>query len=262
MAGRLTSVTAADSSQTSYTYYNDGRKATETDPGHTTTYNYDAAGRLISTVDAQTHTTAYAYAAAGNQTLVTDANLHKTQSQYDTQRRMQKTTYNDATTTQYTYDGPGNQTSVLDQARNTVQYTYDAANLNPIRRALAATGSQRHSSCATSDRSRAGHKLRACGEGPRNRAKAHRVPRQRGGCCREHVSLRNQHREIEDAVNSWRPSSLSDPANDTDITSGRVLCGVGTVRPAPSVPTRPSARRVRLRRRPDDASCSHPQSAR
>lgn len=47
----------------------------------------------------------------------------------------------------------------------------------------------------------------------------------------------------------------------TYVTNGRAPCGVGTVRPAPSTPTRPGVRRARLRRRPDDASCSRLQSA-
>ncbi|SPF46817.1 hypothetical protein SBA4_3570016 [Candidatus Sulfopaludibacter sp. SbA4] len=133
LAGSLTSITTAyptpDAATTSYTYYNDGRKATEIDPlGHTTTYSYDAAGRLTSTVDPQSHTTQYAYDDAGNQISVTDPNLHKTQSQYDARRRLSKTTYDDGTTTQYAYDSPGNLTAVTDQASNTVQYTYDAAN--------------------------------------------------------------------------------------------------------------------------------------
>jgi RHS repeat-associated protein len=134
-AGRLTSVTTAygtpDAATTTYTYYNDGRKQTETDPlgpTHTTTYSYDPAGRLTSTVDAQTHTTTYAYDDAGNQISVTDPNQHKTQQQYDARRRLQKTTYDDTTTTQYAYDGPRNLASVTDQAGKVVQYTYDAAN--------------------------------------------------------------------------------------------------------------------------------------
>jgi RHS repeat-associated protein len=133
VSGRLTSVTAAfgkpEAATTSYTYYDDGRKATQTDPlGRTMTYNYDPAGRLTSTVDAQNQTTTYTYDDAGNRTSLTDANLHKTQSQYDARRRLQKTTYNDNTTRQYTHDGYGHVTSVIDQAGNTVQHTYDAAN--------------------------------------------------------------------------------------------------------------------------------------
>jgi RHS repeat-associated protein len=132
LAGRLTSMTGAfgavQTATTSYTYYNDGRKATATDPlGHTTTYNYDAAGRLTSTVDAQSNTTQYAYDDAGKRISILDPNLHKTLSQYDARRRLSKTTYDDATTTLYSYDGPGNLASVTDQASNTVQYTYDAA---------------------------------------------------------------------------------------------------------------------------------------
>jgi YD repeat-containing protein len=129
LAGRLTSVITAygtaDAATTSYTYYDDGRKKTETDPGnHTTTYNYDPAGRLTSVVDAQTQTTSYEYDPAGNQTSVTDAKLHMTQQQYDARRRLQKTTYHDQTTTQY-----GILTGHPDRSRSggqVVQYTYDA----------------------------------------------------------------------------------------------------------------------------------------
>jgi RHS repeat-associated protein len=132
-AGRLTSVTQAfgtpDAATTSYTYYDDGRKHTETDPlNHTSTYNYDAAGRLTSTVNALSNTTAYGYDNAGNPTKVTDPNNRITTSEYDARRRLQRTIYQDTTTTQYGYDGPGNLTSVTDQAGKVVQYTYDAMN--------------------------------------------------------------------------------------------------------------------------------------
>ena len=142
-AGRLTKVTAlyltGDATQTSYTYYDDGRKATETDAlnatatpadvaAHTRTYAYDPAGRMTSVVDGKSQTTSYAYDEVGNQTSVTDPKLHATQQGYDARRRLTKTTYNDLTTTQYGYDGPGNLTSVTDQAGNVVQYTYDDAN--------------------------------------------------------------------------------------------------------------------------------------
>ncbi len=114
---------------TSYTYYNDGRKATSTDPNQNTWhYNYDPAGRLMSTVDAQNNTTQYAYDDAGNQIQITDPKGHVTKQQYDARRRLTTTTYDDKTTTEYSYDGPGNLTGVTDQANNTVNYTYDYSN--------------------------------------------------------------------------------------------------------------------------------------
>jgi RHS repeat-associated protein len=133
LAGRLTTVTKAYgttlAATTSYTYYDDNRKHTETDPrGNTTTYAYDDAGRLTAVTDAKTETTHYGYDDAGNQTSITDAKGHTTQFQYDCRKRLRKTIYNDTTFTTNTYDGPGNLASVTDQAGNTVQYTYDAAN--------------------------------------------------------------------------------------------------------------------------------------
>ncbi len=131
--GRLTSTTLSygtpQAATTSYTYYNDGRKATQTDPlGHTTTYNYDAAGRTIGTIDAQGNATQYAYDDANNQIQAIDPNGHKTQSQYDARHRPTQVTYDDGTTTLYAYDGPANLLSATDQAGNTVRYTYDYAN--------------------------------------------------------------------------------------------------------------------------------------
>ena len=56
LAGRLISVTTAygtaDAGTVSYTYYDDGRKQTETDArGNKATFYYDEAGRLASVVD-------------------------------------------------------------------------------------------------------------------------------------------------------------------------------------------------------------------
>jgi RHS repeat-associated protein len=128
-----TSDVPADARTTSYTYYNDGRKASETDPrGNITNYVYDPAGRLISVTAGyntpQATTTTYAYDAAGNQTSVTDGKGQQTQSAFDARRRLLTTTYADSTTTQYSYDGPGNLALVTDQAKNQVQYTYDFNN--------------------------------------------------------------------------------------------------------------------------------------
>jgi RHS repeat-associated protein len=132
LAGKLLSVTRGNGSSTpstsSYTYYADGRKWTDTDPlSHTTTSIYDAAGRLITVTNAA-GSTQYAYDDAGNQISVTDSNGNITQSQYDARKRQIKTIFSDTTFTTNTYDGPGNVISTTDQAGNVVQNTYDAAN--------------------------------------------------------------------------------------------------------------------------------------
>jgi len=133
LAGRLTSTTTANgtpqAATTSYTYYDDGSKATTTDPNqNTTTYNYDPAGHLVSTVDAANNATQYVYDDAGNRIQITDPKGHVTNFQYDARRRPTQTTYDDKTTIQRNYDGHGNLVTVTDQANNTVSYTYDYAN--------------------------------------------------------------------------------------------------------------------------------------
>jgi RHS repeat-associated protein len=154
-AGRLSSVTEAydvptDATTTSYTYYNDGRKAAVKDPrGNVTNYAYDASGRLTTvtypTTPAPT-TTSYTYWDNGTQQSVTDGRGKKTQSAYDARKRLLQTTYDDQTTTVYAYDGPGNLIQVTDQAKNQVQYTYDLNNqlrtvvqLNPTPSAASYT---------------------------------------------------------------------------------------------------------------------------
>ena len=115
-------------STTSFTYYDDGRKKTETDAlNHTTTYLYDAAGRLTSIAGPKGNFT-YAYDAAGNRISSADGNGNTTTFQYDARKRLVKTVYPDKTYTTNSYDGPGNLIGVTDQAGKTVNYTYDAAN--------------------------------------------------------------------------------------------------------------------------------------
>ena len=82
LAGRQISVTrgygTSNASTTTYTYYDDGRKQSETDAlGHVTTYAYDAAGRLTSVSGVQGNMQ-YGYDDAGNQISRTDGNGNTT----------------------------------------------------------------------------------------------------------------------------------------------------------------------------------------
>jgi YD repeat-containing protein len=102
----------ADASTTSYTYYDDGRKKSETDAlGHTTSYVYDAAGNLTS-VSGVKGNIQYGYDNARNRVSMTDGNGHTTQYEYDARKRLTQTTYPDGTTKINAYDGPGNLVSV------------------------------------------------------------------------------------------------------------------------------------------------------
>ena len=132
LAGRLISMTQADgttsATTTTYTYDAAGRMTSQTDAlGHTTTYTYDAAGNLLSTSGIAGNLT-YAYDNARNRISMADGNGNTTQFQYDARKRLTVTTYPDQTTKVNAYDGPGNLISITDQAGNQVQYNYDAAN--------------------------------------------------------------------------------------------------------------------------------------
>ena len=111
-----------------YGYDNAGRKISKTDAlDHTTSFTYDAAGRLTALAGVKGNLT-YSYDDAGNRISQTDGNNNTTQFQYDARKRLVKTLNPDGTTIVNSYDGPGNLASVTDQAGAVVQYAYDAAN--------------------------------------------------------------------------------------------------------------------------------------
>src|SRR5205085_1014695 len=87
-----------------------GLRQTQNDPlpGHTTTYDWDAARRrLTDTVDATGARTTYAYDAAGNQTSVQDPLAHTSSATYDGLRRALTRTDATGATTTVSYDGIG-----------------------------------------------------------------------------------------------------------------------------------------------------------
>ena len=76
--GDVTSVTDPLGHETGYSYDQRRLETSETDAvgtpvQRTTTYAYDALGRMISQTDADHHTTTYAYDAVGNVIASTDA---------------------------------------------------------------------------------------------------------------------------------------------------------------------------------------------
>jgi len=101
---------------TSYTYYNDGRKATSTESNqNTTTYNYDQlnAETLPTGPPTQTRT----YDAAGNLQTLTDYNGKTTTYTYDSMNRLLSRTPDPSLTDQpetFTYTATGKRATMTD----------------------------------------------------------------------------------------------------------------------------------------------------
>jgi RHS repeat-associated protein len=116
---------------TTYTYDGFGRLKTESRAsGALTTYNYDLAGHLTSTVVKLTAsvnaTTAYQYNAAGNLTLVTDPESRGTQTAYDLAGRPISVTDANSKTSTLEYDAKGRLIKTTDPTGVVLQTTYDA----------------------------------------------------------------------------------------------------------------------------------------
>ena len=67
--------------------------ATKDARGHTTTYEYDSAGRRTAVVDALGQRTSFTYDANGNQKTVTDARGNTVTYEYDALNRRTKTIF-------------------------------------------------------------------------------------------------------------------------------------------------------------------------
>jgi RHS repeat-associated protein len=137
LAGQLQSVTQAygtvDAGTVSYTYDLDGQRKTVKDERvNQTTYNYDAAERLISIQDPTTNpATIYGYDADNRRTSVQDPNTNTTTFSYYPRNWLKTITYpatstQPITTTQYTYDGMGRVLTTTDQAGQVTTNVYDA----------------------------------------------------------------------------------------------------------------------------------------
>jgi RHS repeat-associated protein len=102
--GMLASITYPDSSQTTNTYDSFDRLTQLNDSIGTSSFSYDADGRITSFTDADGFTLAYAYDAAGNVTQIT---------------------YPDTSTVTYAYDSANRLTTVTDWLGGQATYAYD-----------------------------------------------------------------------------------------------------------------------------------------
>jgi len=130
---------------------------------YTTTYSYDNNGRPLTITDPLNHTTTYTYDGAGNQTTVTDANGNRTVTTYDPNNRVISVQTgldsnnnclagNTCPTTSYTYDGNGNKLTETDPNGNTTLYTYNSSNqMTSEQTGLAYNSSTQTYNCPSGD---------------------------------------------------------------------------------------------------------------
>jgi len=110
---------------TSYTYDEAGNKLTQTDANnHTTTWTYDALGRVATRTLPEGQQESFSYDDNGNQQSHTDFNGHTTTFGYDTTNRLTQVSYYDGSSESYTYTLTGQRDTATD-ARGTTTYTYD-----------------------------------------------------------------------------------------------------------------------------------------
>ena len=110
----------------SFTYDNEGRLLTATDPlGNRTTYAYDANGNRTLVTDAKGKSTAFVHDALNRLTSIQDPLGNRIQREYDAAGRITKETDPRGSSTRFSYDAVGNLTQVTDAAAGTARYTYD-----------------------------------------------------------------------------------------------------------------------------------------
>jgi RHS repeat-associated protein len=123
--------TVAPLGATTSTKYNAmGELVSSTDAeGRTTTYTYDAAGRLTHIrLPVQSATPiVYTYDTLGNLRTTTDQLGHTTENQYDDLQQLVTQIDGDANATNYTYFADGQIHTLEDAAGNTTTWAYDAA---------------------------------------------------------------------------------------------------------------------------------------
>ncbi|HNT76362.1 MAG TPA: invasin domain 3-containing protein [Anaerolineae bacterium] len=118
---------AAVNVRTIYAYDGVGNRTSVTDAlMNTTTSEYDALNRLVTSRDPLGHEYNFSYDAVGNLLQRVDANGDPTNYVYDALNRVTNVHYNDDSNVAFTYDGVGNRLTMTDAA-GTTRYEYDAA---------------------------------------------------------------------------------------------------------------------------------------
>lgn len=145
-AGNLLTVTdlvgtTAEVTTTTFTYepfFNQVASVTNA-LNHTTTYNYDSKGNLISVTNPLNHTTTFAYNSAGQLVSITDPLQQTSQFIYDSGDLVQMKDPLNRTTSIFV-DGAGRVQRVSDASGNSTRYEYDV--LNQITKIIEALGAE------------------------------------------------------------------------------------------------------------------------
>ncbi|MBI0328965.1 RHS repeat-associated core domain-containing protein [Burkholderia plantarii] len=126
-AGRLSSTKDAAGTTTAFTYGANGQLAEIVSPAGVEKIQYDAEGRLISTVDPMQRATRYSYDGAGRVSLRVDALGQRLSYGYDRLGRLVRLTdANDASYT-FRYDPVGRLLEEVEFDGKTTRYAYDEA---------------------------------------------------------------------------------------------------------------------------------------
>ena len=131
--GNLESITNAAGITARYFYDNAGNnteivEANGTPEARTTTFSYDAQGRVILQTDPSGTATHYSYDAEGNPVAETTEFDRETLLTYDPLGRIATVSNPDLGTYTYGYDENGNAKEIVDPLGGTIRYRYDAVN--------------------------------------------------------------------------------------------------------------------------------------
>jgi len=111
--------------EVTYCHTPSGLVSSTTIGGATTSFGYDAAGRLTSVTDPLGTETTMTYDTAGNMTSITDALGRTVRFTYDAAGRVLTATDPAGEMASFGYDANGNRTSATDQLGKTTHFTYD-----------------------------------------------------------------------------------------------------------------------------------------
>jgi RHS repeat-associated protein len=152
--GDVASITDPVGNKTTYSYNTLGQRVSMVSPRgnvaggnpaqYTTSWVYDALGRLTQATDPLGHTSSQTYDGDGNVTSVTDARNNTTSYAYNADNELTQVTRPNTTTLQYGHDLDGNLTSQTDGASHATTYAYDALNrvsstTDPLNRTTSST---------------------------------------------------------------------------------------------------------------------------